>query len=300
MRLRSKLIGILVIGAVGASMTSSAGTAPLNVIYGTGGHDKIAATPAADVIYAKSGNDIITGLGTGDVVYASSGNDKMYVEPFTTATNMLLDGNVGHDRIEASTAVVGDSTINGGSGNDVILVSGCGNDVTGESGNDKYTNQNSPTCLANPNTASLGNGHDEVFLLYASYVHLGNGNDKLDTIVPGTVIAGSGNDRVEIELGGNADVQLGAGHDFLDIETAGNVTAFGSNGRDRVVIGHAGNNTINTGDGDDRIELDLAVDNVLDGAQGTDKVVIDPDSSGNTCLRIERVVDFGGHPAVCH
>lgn len=62
---------------IAASVGSSAGTAPLNVIYGMNGHDKIAATPAADVIYTKSGNDIVTGLGSGDAVYASSGNDEV-------------------------------------------------------------------------------------------------------------------------------------------------------------------------------------------------------------------------------
>ena len=66
-----------------------------------------------------------------------------------------------------------------------------------------------------------------------------------------------------------------------------------------VVIGHAGNNVINTGDGDDRIELDDASNNALDGAQGKDKVVIDHASSATTCLRIERIVDWGGHTAAC-
>jgi Ca2+-binding RTX toxin-like protein len=295
---RVRFAAAAVVCAFAASLTGAAEGVPPNVIYGTNGHDVITATAAADVIYAKSGNDVINGVGDGDVVFASSGNDKVFLPAGVTAHEIHIDLNVGHDSLR-SEGLVEDSFVNGGSGNDVIVMSGCGNDVRGESGNDKYSNGR--TCSTRLNTASLGNGHDEVFLRNASDVHLGNGNDRLKSVSPGTVAASSGNDRVEIELGGNADVNLGVGHDFLDIEAAGNVTAYGSNGRDVIEIGRAGNNTINAGDGDDRFVLSSAANNDLDGGPGrADKLVIDGDSTGTTCTRIERFVNFAGSASTCH
>jgi Ca2+-binding RTX toxin-like protein len=296
MRFRSKLIGILVVGAIGASMTSSAGTAPLNVIYGTGGHDKIAATPAADVIYAKSGNDTITGVGSGDVVYASSGNDKVFFE-VAAVDNVLVDTNVGHDTIE-STGIVNNAFINAGSGNDTIKVNGCGTWLAGESGNDKYTNNAS--CPLAPNRANVGNGNDEVVLYNATDVHLGNGNDKLTTSLPGNIGASDGNDRITLQGGGYATVTLGVGHDTLDLIGSRAVSVVASNGDDKVSIRGGGDHVIDGQGGNDTIEIsEFGANNDLRGGTGRDKARLATNSSGTTCDSIENVVDWSLHHTVC-
>jgi Ca2+-binding RTX toxin-like protein len=296
MRHSFRVVGILVIALAAASMASSAGTAPLNVIYGTGGHDKIAATPAADVIYAKSGNDTITGLGSGDVVYASSGNDKISFEPLTAVDNVLVDTNVGHDTIE-STGYVTNAFINSGSGNDTVKVNGCGITYAGESGNDKYTNN--ATCLLT-NSANVGNGNDEVVLLQATNVHLGNGNDKLTTSTPGAVGASDGNDRITFQGGGYADVTLGVGHDQVELIGSRGVTIVGSNGDDKVFIRGGGDHVVHGQGGNDTTEIsELGAHNALFGGIGRDKARLATGTSGTTCDSIENVVDWSMHHTVC-
>jgi hypothetical protein len=296
MRRAGAIIGILVI-VTAMTAAAPAGSMSLNVIYGTNGHDTIVATPAADVIYAKSGNDRITNVGDNDVVWASSGNDTVTTLPLTNVSNVVIEANVGHDKIENGLGGRVDSSfINGGSGNDQIRVRGC-NEVRGESGNDVY--ENLAGCSTG-NTANLGDGHDRAVLLYASEVLLGNGNDRLDTRFPGYVHSGSGNDRMEIELGGNATVYMGTGHDELDIETAGGVTAYGSNGNDRVTVGHGGSNILHGQSGNDTFTIEeTSVNNALFGGTGRDKARLDVGSSGSTCDSIETVVDFAGARRSC-
>ena len=200
-----RIVAIALVCALVGSAASAAGSATPNLILGTDGRDRIAATPATDVIYAKSGDDVVTGVGSGDRVYLSSGNDRVVLEPVPRVTNVLLDGNVGHDTFAAS-GLVDRSAVNGGSGNDVIMLAGCGNSVAGEGGNDKYTN--GAVCPHARNSASLGDGNDQVLLLSATRINLGNGNDRLTTSRPGRVVAGSGNDRVTF-VGGDCGARLG-------------------------------------------------------------------------------------------
>jgi Ca2+-binding RTX toxin-like protein len=297
MRRSYRFVGIVLIAVVSASLASAAGSAPLNAIYGTGGHDKIAATPAADVIYAKSGNDTITGVGTGDLVYASSGNDKVSFEPLAAVDNVLVDTNVGHDTIE-STGAVTNAQINAGSGNDTIKVSGCGISLAGESGNDKYTNL--ATCPFAPNSANVGNGNDEIVLLDATNIHLGNGNDKLTTSMPGAVGASDGNDRITFQGGGWALVTLGVGHDTLDLIGSRAVTVVASNGDDRISIRGGGDHVVNGQGGNDTTEIsEFGADNDLHGGTGRDKARLAANSSGTTCDSIENVVDWSHHHRTC-
>jgi Ca2+-binding RTX toxin-like protein len=296
MRHSFRVVGILVIALVAAGMASSAGTAPLNVIYGTGGHDKITATDAADVIYAKSGNDTISNVGSGDVVVASSGNDKVLFAP-GTVENVNIDTNVGHDQIE-STGFVNNAFVNSGSGNDTIKLNGCGHTFSGESGNDKYTNLAS--CLAAPGNVNVGNGNDEVVALWATNIHLGNGNDKLTTSMPGAIGASDGNDRITFNAGGYALVTLGVGHDQVDLNGAHFVTIVGSNGDDKVFIRGGGEHVVHGQGGNDTTEIsELGIHNALFGGMGRDKARLAAGTSGTTCDSIENVVDWSMHKTVC-
>jgi Ca2+-binding RTX toxin-like protein len=297
LRRSSRLVGIAIAVAACGSLASAAGSATPNLIFGTGGNDVIAATPAVDHIYAKSGNDTITGVGSGDRVYASSGNDKVYLEPLATVSDVVLDGNVGHDHFEA-TGLVNDSAIDTGSGNDTVKINGCGLSYLGGSGNDKFTNLAS--CPLGPNSANVGNGNDELVLLNATGIHLGNGNDKLTTSLPGDVNASSGNDKVTFNGGGFAPVFLGSGHDVVELHGAREVRITGSNGNDRVSIVGGGGHVVHGQSGNDTTEIsEFAVTNALFGGGGRDKARLAANSSGTTCDSIENVVDWSLHHRAC-
>ena len=292
-----RIVAIALVCALVGGAASAAGSATPNLILGTDGRDRIAATPATDVIYAKSGDDVVTGVGSGDRVYLSSGNDRVVLEPVPRVTNVLLDGNVGHDTFAAS-GLVDRSAVNGGSGNDVIMLAGCGNTVAGEGGNDKYTN--GAVCPHARNSASLGDGNDQVLLLSATRIHLGNGNDRLTTSRPGRVVAGSGNDRVTFVGGGHATVALGSGHDVVALTGSRRVTVAGSNGNDRIsirggaghlVAGHTGNDTLEVSNRGRR--------NDLRGGRGRDKARLARTTSATTCRSIENVVDWARRHRSC-
>jgi Ca2+-binding RTX toxin-like protein len=292
-----RAFAIALVCALVGSAASAAGSATPNLVVGTNGNDRLAATTAADLIYAKSGNDVVTGVGSGDRVYLSSGNDRVVLEPAAVVTDVVLDGNVGQDTFEGL-GLVENSVVSGGSGHDVIMLTGCGNTVSGESGNDKYTN--GAACPHAPNSATLGNGNDRVLLLTATGIHLGNGNDRLTTSSPGRLVAGSGNDRVTFVGGGDATVALGSGHDVLALNGSRHVTVAGSNGNDRIsirggashlVAGHSGRDTLEVGN--------HGTHNDLRGGSGRDKARLAGTSSATTCRSIENVVNWAHRHRAC-
>jgi Ca2+-binding RTX toxin-like protein len=279
------------------SLGGAADAVPVNVIYGTDRADVIYGTPGPDLIYAKSGSDSIRNIGDGDVVWASSGNDVVTLLPNTLVTGVRLELNVGNDRVAGRAQ---DSYVNGGSGNDVFTLEGCGNEITGESGRDNYTNAES--CPgADGSSIDMGDGDDRATVAYASEVLLGNGKDILTTRFPGDVHAGSGDDFVDFtELSGDADVNLGSGADKLNLEETSDTTVYGSSGGDRIYgVGH--DNAINGGSSIDRLELHGASSgNALDGGPDRpDRALINRGATGTTCTRIERITDLGSNPRSC-
>ena len=283
--------------AAAALLAGAAPAVAANVISGTPQRDVIWATAAADVIFAGSGDDKINNLGSGDVVWAGSGNDTITVAPLAELSGIVIEGNVGNDRVEAAGAVFENSYVNGDSGNDTILLNGCGNRVVAGTGNDRYENRR--VCVGSGDNASLGNGDDTVVVHYARSVLLGNGNDTLRTIFPRLVEAGSGADFVRFDQGGNAEVGLGAGNDRLQLATTDGLTVFGSGGTD-LVTGRGSRNRINTQSGADQVDLPTrSFDNVLDGGPNRDLVRLTDKESRTTCVSVETVTDFGGNQRDC-
>jgi Ca2+-binding RTX toxin-like protein len=291
MRRTGAIIAVLALVAL-LTAAAPAGSMSLNVVYGTDGNDAIVATSAADVIYAKSGNDRITGVGDGDVVWASSGNDTISI--LAGAGNLVVEANVGHDRIEGFG--VHDSHVNGGSGNDSIKLNGCSNDVQGESGNDVYENL---TFCPSGDTANLGNGHDKVSLSYASSILLGNGNDQLNAITADYVHSSSGNDKLTMQHAADSVVYLGTGHDEVTMPSAGGVTLFGSDGNDKVSVGSGADNVFHGQSGNDTFTLESSTGpNALHGDQNRDKARLG-NVSGTSCYLIETIVDLAHHASSC-
>ncbi len=299
MRRLGAIIGIL---ALTAALTAAApaGSASLNIIYGTDRNDTIVATPAADVIYAKSGNDLITDVSWNDVVWASSGNDTVRFGP-GLIENAAVHGNVGHDKVEMGPSTLGvfNSFVNAGSGNDTVKVFGC-IDFQGESGNDTY--ENVANCVSLSNTANLGNGHDKFKLGGLSSLLLGNGNDQGSIDYPAYVHSSSGNDRLTVfsPLAGSI-IHLGAGHDELSVgNAASGGQVFGSDGNDKISYLSAGGVNVQGQSGNDTFTIENSTGpNVLAGNQNRDKARLGTGVTGTTCNSVETVVDLLGARRSC-
>jgi Ca2+-binding RTX toxin-like protein len=296
MRRLGAIIGIFMV-ATAMNAAAPAGSASLNVIYGTDKNDTIVATPAADVIYAKSGNDLITDVGSNDVVWASSGNDTVRFMA-GVVENAAVHGNVGHDKIESTEAFgspVINTLVNAGSGNDSIKVFGC-LDVQGESGNDVYENR----AVCTVNSANLGDGHDKFTLGRLSSLQLGNGNDQGTIAFPEYVHAGSGNDRLTVQrTSSTSAIHLGTGHDEVSVMEGLGGEMFGSNGNDKISYVSAGGVNVQGQSGNDTFTIESSTaPNVLAGNQNRDKARLGT-VTGTACDSVETVVNLAGARRSC-
>ena len=166
-------------------------------------------------------------------VAPSSGGTPLVDEAFAGVSDIVINGGVGNDVVVLDptlTALTGSVIFNGGAGDDsldssaytgrVVFNGGDGDDtLLGGSGND------------------VANG--------------GTGNDSIST--------GAGNDRVN----------AGAGDDFVDAGTDAD-TVFGEDGND-VLIGGEGDDILNGSAGDDTITGEDGNDTLL-GGSGTDSL----------------------------
>lgn len=147
-------------------------------------------------------------------------------------------------------------TINGTSGNDVILVLGSGSHTVNAGGGDDKICSGSSTDLING-----GYGND--------VINSGAGNDVINSGPGNDVVnAGSGNDVVKTDTG-NDKVIAGTGNDSLD-GGAGNDALSGDNGAD-VIWGKSGNDSLTGGSGNDSLQ----------GGTGGD--TLSPGTGSNTC-----------------
>gem|GEM_PF-2401726 len=184
-----------------------------------------------------SDSDDRIGIGqTGtEVVVLLNGVETRY--PSDTVTSISVDAGVGNDHVRIARNVSLPSTLQGGTGNDV-LEGGAGNDVIdGGDGNDVLRGGNGDDQL----TGGLGNDQ----------LHGGRGADVID--------GGDGNDRLHGDQG-NDNIHGGLGNDRID-----------GGHDDDMLAGDDGNDTVKGGQGNDGLTGGLGNDN-LDGMQGTDIV----------------------------
>lgn len=166
----SRIIGGLV-GGAGDDRISGLGGNDFIIAYG--GDDDIDGGAGDDFIFGGAGNDIVRGGIGADDIRGGEGSDRLF-------------GEAGDDRITVQSLTDGNTFVDGGSGNDTIVLA----PDTGA------TTTRSYTLLG-------GEGQDQVDV--ASVRTSGN-----------TVDLGAGNDRIIISGRTGATVTLGAGADTVD------------------------------------------------------------------------------------
>ena len=275
-------------------------------VVGGNGNDLIFAS-STDVVVAGPGNDTIVGgfsggtsTGLPDPV-GEEGNDMPGTTWSASYVNGELDyggdlnasgvlnstppagyeGNVdGADEIAESN----NTTIYGGRGNDLILLSNGDNDVQLGTGNSTvFGGMGSNTIVGgNGNNSLIGGGGGD-------YITAGDGNSWLaghggdNTLIGGagqdTLIAGNdGSNWASAETGDNY-VQAGSGNTLI-YGSGGNDTLIGGAGNDTILAG-AGSESIVGGSGNDLIYGGAGNDTIDVGGDGVDTVWA---GSGNTTL----------------
>lgn len=173
-------------------------------------------------------------------------NGETYNLTEKESQNVTIRGGAGADTVEVDTNVTVDLTIEGGSGNDII-VSGDGNDtISGGAGNDYIDGGGGNDILEG------GIGRDTIYGLGGNdIIRGGDGNDYLD--------GGRGNDKIYGQEGDDA-VSGGRGDDFL--------------------TGNAGNDSLIAGAGNDRIsDTVTSNDNDKVFAEASDDVNVDSNAT---------------------
>ncbi|MBQ0721029.1 MAG: LEPR-XLL domain-containing protein [Gammaproteobacteria bacterium] len=217
------------------------------VIYGGAGDDTLIGSQADDHIFGGSGNDTIAGEAGNDHIYGDSGlniNIAQRTSLRTDANNPVLMP-VTDNASNLSTRdnlAVGDDTINGGSGNDIII---------SDHGTITQLRDNLPADLRLFTTANvsdirsvrLGQGGDDTI----------HGDDGNDIVIAGsgadTVLAGAGDDLV---IGDNGQVSMSNGlptraasTDLTNSTGGDDVIELGS-GRDQAIAGVGSDSVTNS------------------------------------------------------
>ncbi|MDB9862585.1 clostripain-related cysteine peptidase [Litorivicinus sp.] len=255
------------------------GTADDDILDGDGGDDEILAGTGDDTVEGGPGNDVL---------YGGDGDDVITDDDLTSTSGQELHGEGGND------SITGGGRIYGGGGDDTITVTAEGDNrwnayVDGGAGND--------TIIVDAPTASInaGAGSDTI-TLRAETVHdvdAGEGNDTVTLIgdwdrpnLEGDFRLSGGNDSLSIEnwtgsLSTFADFRGGSGNDVFvgrDVERANNTyDAFhGDDGQDVITGGSADEyfdggadaDTIDGGGGDDVLYGGAGSDVIVGGAGG--------------------------------
>lgn len=287
------------------------GTEGDDVLTGRPFDETILAGGGDDTVFAGSGNDRVEG-GEGDDLLAGEGGDDTLLGG---AGDDELLGGAGNDRLEGGD---GDDTLDGGDGDDLLiggagadtLIGGAGNDsilaaagdeVDGGAGNDLVVVDGE---AGDETRVAVGDGDDEIINTssgrIAGGIMMGAGNDRLGnsglimpqggvaidmgagddvvnlfvgTNLTGSILLGSGNDRLTVDQFVDIDltVDAGAGDDSITTAIGDDVINAGD-GNDSI-FAEAGNDVIDAGAGDDTILADLGND-VIDGGAGFDTLFL--------------------------
>ncbi|MGB2199841.1 MAG: hypothetical protein ACPH5G_00745 [Pseudooceanicola atlanticus] len=303
------------------------GTVGANSIVGSLGNDTINALAGQDTVEAGSGDDVIIDTESGssanaDEYFGGAGNDTLVSEinwsnlvvfnlatgvqtvlgsardTFSGIENLTVSGHAqvfgdgqNNELIANDSALVGNNSIYGGSGDDTIA-GGAGNDtlygghgtdkVLGESGDDEIGFQAGTMGAGNLFDGGDGNdtfrfdnfGSDYYVDLAAGMFRYATGGSANTVVNFENILGGNGND----ELIGNSGANYihaggGIGADILNGGEAGDDTLIGGAGND-TLIGGAGADSMVGGSGDDTYYVDNVGDTIDDYPdEGQDLVI---------------------------
>ncbi len=287
--------------------SANSGTATL---LGSAGNDTLIGSNLDEVFNGGAGNDLILAGGGNDLLAGGAGNDTLSGQDGNDTLNGQtgndsLDGGLGNDTLLWQGATQGKDTAIGGTGFDMVVVSGNGtanafvvsanlgrlqiaegfgyivadNDVrtvvvNGGNGKDTFSFAGSLTGIPGTRLDLNGDAGDDTFLgtgvnlgLIRLAMNGGAGNDTISgTNSNDTMFGGDGNDNLAGGLG-NDLVDGGAGDDTLRGQ-AGNDTLTGGNGDD-LLSGDEGNDSLVGGIGADTLNGGDD-DDTLQGNEGDD------------------------------
>jgi Ca2+-binding RTX toxin-like protein len=271
---------------------------PGTIVQGTGGADRLAATPGADLMIPGAGDDVVVGgPGPLDVVDPSPGNDRI----FGGAGADHLSGGPGDDLIDAGP---GPFWSDGGPGNDRIIQRGSEGAIWGGPGDDVIRTHSVRGNI------SGGPGQD-LFKVSGGTKGVvfdgGAGDDRYDIAAgPGcaAIFERDGGGRDEVRTGRclrevpHVEVITMTGAAPLRLRTSRGDQVLTGNDGDNVLDGGAGRDTMDGGAGDDVLHLGGDAYDTATGGPGADRFVPGgtPSSGYHTQLapnaRSHRITDF--------
>jgi Ca2+-binding RTX toxin-like protein len=231
---------------------------------GDGGDD----TPSLPVATESADRLTLTETATGRFD-ALGGDDRISVEAETGERLESEDGPLSY--YWATDDGAPRLTIDGGAGNDTLVLSGSGYDVTGGAGNDRIELGDAVEVMVfadGADTVVAGTGWAMVSLTEASSYMGADDTDLVRSSTSGTIAMGGGNDA--LIHSGSGQVDMGEGNDWV----------FGQEGASSV-LGGAGNDTL-IGTRSDQVFAPSATDllsfytsrdlDTLDGGAGDDRI----------------------------
>jgi hypothetical protein len=202
-------------------------------------------------------SSLTAGLTDGSAdIYVSAGTHDAMSFPASSVYAIHITAGSGADSVFVATAITLPVVITAGNGNDTIQGGGGENAVIVGNGNDSINGRGTVDYI------SVGNGNDTI---YGS-----NGNN--------TIIAGGGTDQI-VGGSGNDSITAGNGNDAID-GNAGNDTITAGNGAD-TINGGLGNDTLTVGTGDSTVIPGSGTNYIV---LGNPKTVIVPSSGQNTVV----------------
>jgi Ca2+-binding RTX toxin-like protein len=173
-------------------------------VWAGSGDDNVVADSfsGATFVYGEGGNDDIAANGEGgQLADGGSGNDIVHAGGF--AGNGTGLGGSGTDIIRFQTALGGQATLDGGTGDDTIVSQPAGGTATGGPGDDIIAIHGLvPQMSGGGFTVNGGNGADTIIGdTFADTIHGDAGRDYIDVLNGGadTVDCGSGTDVVRFD-----------------------------------------------------------------------------------------------------
>ncbi|OYD92648.1 hypothetical protein CDG76_24405 [Nostoc sp. 'Peltigera membranacea cyanobiont' 210A] len=221
-----------------------------DLLWGGEGNDVLDGGTGNDLLWGGAGNDLLNGGRENDTLLGGTGNDRLNVGSSNLDTlggDHLLSGGDGNDTLSASGYAnrgesdnysSGNNTLNGGAGDDYLIInfSKGNNLLNGGDGNDTFSKNYSGN-----DTIDGGKGDD--LLSYTSdgsyYVTGGITSTFNATTNIGSITLGI--NRVSYKNIERLEIK-GTSYDDLIV---------GSNGNDTLEPGYSGNDTIDGGKGDD-------------------------------------------------